>query len=127
MKKFVSLLLSSITCLSSGSLVACGDRAQMEACTLVEIEDAEFEVDRGDIDIERGEVEMVCGDKLIDVTWGQFRQKLNIDPGKYKQSLEGFKSQVSCFRNESSRKKEVFCNRSGSSQDFVPLDFSYDD
>ena len=75
MKKFVSLLLSTFAYLSLSSLAACGDRSRMEACTLVEIEDAEFEVDRGDIDIERGEVEMVCGDQIVDVTWGQFRQK----------------------------------------------------
>ncbi len=34
MKKFISLLISSIACLSLGSLAACGDRTQMEAYTL---------------------------------------------------------------------------------------------
>ena len=124
MKKLIFIL---IACLSLGSLTACGGRPQMESCTLIEIEDAEFEVDRGDVDIERGEVEMVCGDAIVDVTWGQFRQKLNIDPGKYKQNLAGFKREVTCLKEENSRKKEVLCNRSSSSQDFVPLNFSYDD
>lgn len=54
-------------------LFACGGSPELEACRLIEIEDAEVEVDIGDVDIERGEVEMVCDGEVLDVTWGEFR------------------------------------------------------
>ncbi|NEP12702.1 MAG: hypothetical protein F6K14_21340 [Symploca sp. SIO2C1] len=109
------------------TLGACDNSPKLETCQFIEIEDAEFEVDAGDVDIERGEVEMVCGDKIIDVTWGQFRQKIQIDPGQYKGNLDAFKRQVTCMKDERSKKKEVLCSGPGSGNDFVPLSFSYDD
>ena len=125
MNKIISLVLGGV--ITIGGLAACGNRAQLEACNILEIEDAEFEVDVGDIDVERGEVEMVCGDDTVDVTWGQFRQKLRINPGQYKNNLEQFKRMVSCGKDKRQRSQEVFCQRSGSSDQLVALKFSYDD
>lgn len=125
--QITQLALTVILIATFGSLTACGRRTQLETCKFVEIEDAEVEVDLGDVDIERGEVEMVCGDKIIDVTWGEFRRKLKIDPGQYKQNLEKFKRQVSCTIDEKSRRKEIFCQGPSSGGDFVTLPFSYDD
>lgn len=83
MNKIISLALGGVITITVSGLAACGDRAQLETCNILEIEDAEFEVDLGDVDVERGEVEMVCGDDIVDVTWGQFRQKLRINPGQF--------------------------------------------
>ena len=124
MKRLTSLTICSILVTTLG---ACDNGPKLEACKFVEIEDAEFEVEAGDVDVERGEVEMVCGDKIIDVTWSQFRRQLQIDPGQYKGNLDAFKRQVNCTIDESSRKKEVFCTGPGSPNDFVALSFSYDD
>ncbi|MEL6462533.1 MAG: hypothetical protein AAFQ91_30640 [Cyanobacteria bacterium J06621_15] len=120
------IFTTGFTLTTIGMLSACGNRTTVETCNIIEIEDAEVEVDIGDVDIERGEVEMVCGDKILDVTWGQFRRRLRIDPGRYKNNLNAFKQQVSCIRDENSRKKEVLCQASGSNN-FVALNFSYDD
>ncbi|MEO1378423.1 MAG: hypothetical protein AAFW70_29990 [Cyanobacteria bacterium J06635_10] len=125
--KILSIICTTgFTITAIAMLSACGDRTTIEACNIIEIEDAEVEIDFGDIDIERGEVEMLCGEKLVDVTWGQFRQKLRIDPGRYKNNLEAFKRQVRCVRDERSRRKEVLC-QSPRSNEFVALNFSYDD
>lgn len=126
MKILVTIFTTGLAFSTIAILSACGDRTTMEACNFVEIEDAEVEVDIGDVDVERGEVEMACGDKIVDVTWGQFRRKLRIDPGRYKNNLEGFKRQVSCVRDERSSRKEVLCQAPGSNN-FVALNFSYDD
>lgn len=127
MKRILAIAISGIAFIAVSILASCGNRTQIETCKIIEIEDAEVEVDRGDIDIERGEVEMVCGDKIVDVTWGQFRSRLRIDPGRYKNNLEVFKRQVSCIRDENSRRKEILCNAPGYKEDFVALKFSYDD
>ena len=127
MNQIISLVLSGVMTITVGGLAACGNRAQRETCNILEIEDAEFEVDVGDIDVEWGEVEMVCGDDTVDVTWGQFRQKLRINPGQYKNNLEQFKRIVSCGKDKRERSQEVFCQRSSSSDQWVALKFSYDD
>ena len=126
MKLLSIICTATLTFSTIAMLSACGNRTTMETCNIIEIEDAEVEVDVGDVDIERGEVEMVCGDKILDVTWGQFRRRLRIDPGRYKNNLNAFKQQVSCIRDERSRRKEVLCQASGSNK-FVALNFSYDD
>ena len=92
----------------------------------VEIEPG-FEVEFGDVDAEGGEVEMVCGDKIVDVPWNQFRRRLSLDPNLYVNNLEAFKREVSCLINESSKEKVVFCSRPNSGGEFVSLKFSYDD
>ncbi|MDJ0531979.1 MAG: hypothetical protein QNJ70_05690 [Xenococcaceae cyanobacterium MO_207.B15] len=111
----------------SGIFGACGDRAKMETCKFVEIEDPELEIEFGDIDAEGGEVEMVCGDKIVDVPWNQFQRKLGIDPQRYKNNLEAFKKEVNCIKDERSKDKIVFCSRPGFRDEFVSLRFSYDD
>jgi len=123
-KGLTSLTICSILLTTIG---ACDNSPKLETCKFVEIEDAEFEVEAGDIDVERGEVEMVCGDKIVDVIWGEFRQKLQIDPGQYKSNLEAFKRQVTCMIDERSRKQEILCKGPGSGDEFVTLKFSYDD
>ncbi|NEO97705.1 MAG: hypothetical protein F6K58_03155 [Symploca sp. SIO2E9] len=127
MKRLTFIAISGVFITALVAISACGSRAKMETCKVVEIEDAEFEVEFGDVDVEGGEVEMVCGDKIVDVAWNEFRDQLKIDPGKFKNNLEAFKRQFTCMRDERSNKKEVFCNAPGSSDEFVVLNFSYDD
>ncbi len=127
MKGLTSLAIASVLVAVVGGLGACGNRAKLESCQILEIEDAEVEADVGDVDVERGEVEMVCGDKIIDVAWNQFRQQLRINPGQYKNNLEAFKRQVNCMKDDRSSRKEVFCKAPSSRGEFVTLSFSYDD
>lgn len=126
MKTLATICTTAFAFSTIAILSACGGRTTLEACKFVEIEDGEVEVEFGDVDIEGGEVEMVCGSKILDVSWNQFRRRLRIDPAKYKNNLDGFKRQVTCFRNEKERKKEVLCQAPGSN-DLVALNFSYDD
>jgi hypothetical protein len=119
---FIGLLIPTVT-----GIVACDNHAKLEACQILEIEDAEVEVDVGDIDVERGEVEMACGDKIIDVSWNEFQQQLRINPGQYKQNLQAFRQRVNCMKDERSSNKQVFCRGAGSRSEFVGLNFSYDD
>lgn len=127
MKRILTIAIGALAVTTVSILASCGNRTQIESCRILEIEDAEIEFDPGDIDIERGEVEMVCGDKIVDVTWGEFRSKLRLDPGRYKNNLARFSQQVSCIRDERSRRKEVLCKAPGYRDDFVALNFSYDD
>ena len=99
---------------------------KLEACRLIEIEDAEAEVKVGDIDLEGGEVEWLCDETLVDVPWKQFRKKLRLDPGKFKGNLRGFEDQVVCMKDENSKKKELFCKGPSDSQ-YQRLSFNYDD
>ena len=126
MKLLPTIITTGFLLTTIAMLSACGSRTTMEACNIIEIEDAEVDVDIGDVDISRGAVDMVCGDKIRVATWGQFRRKLRIDPGRYKNNLNAFKQQVNCIRVERSRRKEVLCQVAGSN-DFVALNFSYDD
>lgn len=68
MKRLTSLAISGVLVTTLGALAACSNRAKLESCQFVKIEDAELEAEFGDLDAERGEVEMVCGDEIIDVT-----------------------------------------------------------
>lgn len=127
MKLFKIIAIATGTILFSNLLASCGGQAKMEQCKFVEIEEGEFEVEFGDIDAEGGEVEMVCGDKIVDVPWNQFKRNLSIDPQQYINNLESFKREVSCLINESSKEKVVFCSRPNFNDEFVGLKFSYDD
>lgn len=113
--------------LASNLLASCGGQAKMERCKFVEIEAGEFEVEFGDVDVEGGEVEMVCGDKIVDVPWNQFKRKLDIDPQRYATNLEAFKREVNCLIDEKSKDKVVFCSRPTLNDEFATLKFSYDD
>ena len=126
MKLFKTIAIAPSIILFSSLLVSCGGQAKMERCKFVEIEAGEFEVEFGDIDAEGGEVEMVCGDRIVDVPWNQFK-KLRIDPQRYLNNLEAFKREVSCLINESSKEKVVFCTRPNVSDELVSLKFNYDD
>ncbi|MDB9313370.1 hypothetical protein PN462_09690 [Spirulina sp. CS-785/01] len=122
--KLSSLLVVTVLGVTGVGVVACqGSRVQ--TCTMVEIEDAEFEVDVGDVDIERGEVEMNCGRDVVDVRWTEIHRTLKVDPGQYKDNISGFQQQVTCYK-DSSKKKEVMCKRTNQKQ-LYPLPFSYDD
>ena len=127
MKLFKIMAIASSTILFANLLASCGGQAKMEQCKFVEIEEGEFEVEFGDIDVEGGEVEMVCGDKIVDVPWNQFKRELRLDPQRYINNLEGFKREVSCSIDESSKEKVVFCSRPSFSDEFVGLKFNYDD
>ena len=124
--KISSVAIAGVTVLAS-ILVSCTGQAKMEQCKFVEIEAGELEVEFGDIDVEGGEVEMVCGDKIVDVPWNQFKRRLNIDPQKYINNLETFKREVSCLINDRSKEKVVFCSRPGFNDEFISLKFNYDD
>ena len=126
--KLLSQVAIAFTVLLGSNLIAsCGQQAKMERCKFVEIEAGEFEIEFGDIDAEGGEVEMVCGDKIVDVPWNQFNRGLRINPERYINNLEGFKREVSCLINESSKEKVVFCSRPSFSDELIALKFNYDD
>lgn len=122
-------LLSAVAIASTiaATLIGCGQQAKMERCKFVEIEPGEFEVEFGDVDVEGGEVEMVCGDKIVDVPWNQFRRQLRLDPERYLNNLEAFKREVSCLINENSSQKVIFCSRPRLNDELVALKFEYDD
>lgn len=110
--------------IAASLLVACGGR-QLENCRFEEIEDAEVEFDPGDIDVERGEVEMLCSGETIDVTWSQFRRRLNVNPGDYKNRLSRFAEEINCVK-EKQDSKQVLCRRKHMDE-YEALQFSYDD
>ena len=105
--------------------LSCG-RGKIETCKFIKIESPEVEVKIGDVDAEGGEVEMACGDKVLDVPWGEFRGKLKLDPKAYKTNINAFEQQASCIRDEGSKRKEVLCHRANSN-DILPLTFNVDD
>lgn len=115
------------TTIASAIIASCGRQAKMEQCKFVEIEPGEFEVEFGDVDAEGGEVEMVCGDKIVDVPWNQFKRRLKMDPAKYVNNLAAFKQEVNCLINERSKEKIIFCSRPRFNNEFVSLKFNYDD
>lgn len=127
MNLFKTLIITGTTIVAASLLVSCGGQAKMERCKFVEIEAGEFEVEFGDVDVEGGEVEMVCGDKIVDVPWNQFKRELKIDPETYANNLEAFKREVNCLINENSNEKIVFCSRPQFSDELVGLKFNYDD
>jgi hypothetical protein len=104
---------------------SCG-RGKIEACKFIKIEKPETEVKVGDVDVEGGEVEMACGDKVVDVPWKEFRNKLKLDPKSYQNNINAFEQQASCVRDEGSKRKEVLCHRANSN-DTLPLVFNLDD
>lgn len=115
------LLLSG----SALTLAACEEKG-LESCTVVDIEGAEAEINLQDTDIERAEVEMVCGDQIIDVTWVEFKRKLNVDPASYEGNVAGFQETFGqCLLDTGSNKKEVQCEDANG--DFQVLSFSFDD
>ena len=81
----------------------------------------------GDVDIEGGEVEMVCGDKIIDVPWSEFKKHLKIDPKGFVGNVDGLKEQVSCLRDENADGKQVSCNTAADRNNYVSLKFTFDD
>ena len=127
MKLYRIIMIASTIFLSSNLLTGCMGQKKIERCKFVEIEDAEFEVEFGDVDVEGGEVEMVCGDKIVDVSWNQFKRKLRIDPQKYINNLEAFKGEVNCIINEGTKDRVIFCSRPRLNDEFVALKFNYDD
>ena len=127
MKLLKPSAFAGLVILTFNLLASCGGQTKMEQCKFVEIEAGELEVEFGDIDAEGGEVEMVCGDKIVDVPWNQFKRKLRVDPQTYANNLEAFKREVSCLINEKSKEKVVFCSRPRLNTEFVGLKFSYDD
>ncbi|MGC9503546.1 hypothetical protein [Baaleninema sp.] len=98
--------------------VGCG-RRQAYGCRVDQIEDAEL------LELERGEVEMTCGNRVVDVSWSQFRRKLNLDPGQYKDDLRSFDQQFNCIY-EPDRNNELLCQR-GRNGKFETLPFTDDD
>ena len=151
MKQLATILTIGFTFTTIAMLSACSGRLTRQACTIVQIKNAEVDFDGVDINInvpgvtigsdkvdigdggfgvgfgglgfKAEQVKMRCGRKLLDVSWEQFRTKLNLDPSEYMDNLEGFKQQVKCIRDIRSRKKQVLCKPAGSN-DFVALDFS---
>ena len=115
----------SLFCLSL--LGACGSKPKLEACTFIDIEKPEAEVEIGDVDIEGGEVEMVCGEKIIDVPWSEFKKQFQLDPKEYLGNLEDFRQQVNCLRDESASSKVVSCNTPSDPTNYLSLKFTYDD
>jgi hypothetical protein len=115
----------SLICAIVPLTFGCG-RGKIETCRFVKIETPEVEVKIGDVDAEGGEVEMACGEKIVDVPWGEFRKQLKLDPKGYKNNINAFEQQATCTRDEGSKRKEVLCRRTNSN-DIVPLTFNFDD
>lgn len=115
----------SLVCAIVPLTFGCG-RGKIETCRFIKIESPEVEVKIGDVDAEGGEVEMACGDKVVDVPWGQFRKQLKLNPKAYKNNINAFEQKASCVRDEGSKRKEVLCH-SANSNDTVPLTFNFDD
>ncbi|MEM8675166.1 MAG: hypothetical protein AAGF83_15030 [Cyanobacteria bacterium P01_G01_bin.67] len=127
MKLAQSIAIATTTMMSSYLIVSCGGQAKMEQCKLVEIELGKLEVEFGDLELEGGKVEMVCGDRIVDVPWNQFRRYLGINPEEYINNLEAFNQEVYCLINESSQEKIVYCSRPDVNNKLVGLNFNYDD
>ncbi|MEM9506315.1 MAG: hypothetical protein AAGA16_01375 [Cyanobacteria bacterium P01_E01_bin.35] len=127
MKLAQSIVIATTTMMSSYLIVSCGGQAKMEQCKLVEIELGKLEVEFGDLELEGGKVEMVCGDRIVDVPWNQFRRYLGINPEEYIDNLEAFNREVYCLINESSQETIIFCSRPGVNNKLVGLNFNYDD
>ncbi|NJN72821.1 MAG: hypothetical protein HC799_08475 [Limnothrix sp. RL_2_0] len=123
MGKFVlgSLLLSL------SLMTACSKKPQLEACTFIEVETPEAEVTVGDVDIEGGEVEMLCGERLVDVPWSEFKKHLKIDPKAFVGDVDGLKKQVGCLKDANSKAKQVSCSKPSQSGEYASLKFNYDD
>ncbi|PPT06946.1 hypothetical protein CKA32_002644 [Geitlerinema sp. FC II] len=102
----------------SGAIAGCG-RRRAYVCRVDRIEDAEL------LELERGEVELTCGNRVVDVSWSQFRRQLNLDPGQYKRDLRSFDRQFRCIY-EPGRRKELLCQR-GRNGEFARLPFRDDD
>ncbi len=117
----------ALACTLAIAATACGNRPEMATCRILEIEDAEFEVDVGDVDIEGGEVEMICDEDVVDVPWSEFRNRLNVDPGQYKTDLAAFDREINCLKDTRSGTKEVLCQAASAGNDFIGLKFNYDD
>lgn len=113
--------------LSLSLVTACSKKPQLEACTLIEVETPEAEVTVGDVDIEGGEVEMLCGERLVDVPWSEFKKHLKIDPKAFVGDIDGLKKQVGCLKDENSKAKQISCSKSSNPNDYVSLKFNYDD
>lgn len=120
-------LFLGVSLLGLSFLAACGGKPKLEACTFIDIERPEVEVAIGDVDIEGGEVEMVCGEKIIDVPWDEFKKHFNLDPKDYLGNVEGFRGQVNCLRDESAGSKVISCNTPANPNDYISLKFTFDD
>lgn len=108
-------------------LTACSNKPKLEACTFIDIEKPEAEITIGDVDIEGGEVEMVCGEKILDVPWGEFKKHFDLDPKDYLDNLEDFKEQVNCLRDEHAASRVISCNTTTNPSDYMSLKFTFDD
>ncbi len=106
-------------------LVSCDSSPKAQNCKFVDIQNPtkEFKPD----DVEGGEVEMVCGDKILDVAWRQFRTRFKIDPEKYKNNLQALEAQVTCFKDEHTKNGEILCNKPGDTNNVIILNFTDDD
>ncbi|MEM7761270.1 MAG: hypothetical protein AAF298_24540 [Cyanobacteria bacterium P01_A01_bin.40] len=127
MKLAQSIAIATTTMIFSYPIVSCSGQAKMEQCKLVEIEPGELEVEFGDLELEGGAVEMVCGERIVDIPWNQFRRHLEINPEEYINNLEAFNREVYCLIHESSQEKIVYCSRTGVNKKLVSLNFNYDD
>ena len=116
MKILSTIFTTGFTLTTIAMLSACESGPTMQSCNFLQIEN---------VDVERGQVQMFCSGIIVDVTWAQFREKLRIDPVKYKNNLTAFKREVICIRDERSSKKELLCKSSGS-DGFVTLNFTDD-
>jgi hypothetical protein len=126
--------MGKLFCCSVGSLLisltlltACGKKAKLEVCTFVTVEKPEAEVQVGDVDVEGGEVEMVCGDKIFDVPWSEFKKQLKLDPKAYIGKVEELRKEATCLWDENSNTKQVSCNTTANSGQYVSLKFNPDD
>ena len=124
MSKLIKIFNGIFIFSASLALASCDSSAKVNNCKFIDIEDSVGESKAGNI--EGGKVEMLCGDKILDVAWRNFRTRVNIDPKKYKNNLQALEAQVTCFKDEYTKNQEVLCNKPGDHSNIAILNFTYD-
>ena len=104
-------------------LTACG-QPKMERCRLNEVEPREIELNLRDSDIEGWELEILCGDKLWDIPWGELNKNFSIDIKKYyskdgrqaEKLLQDLSRRLTFYKAEDDNKKFVFGSLDGNGE-----------
>lgn len=91
------------------------------------MEEPDTKVTIDDVGIEGSEVKMLCGERLVDVPWSEFKKHLNIDPKAYLGDIDGLGEQTGCLKDENSKAKQISCNKPSKPNEYAALKFNYDD
>ena len=111
LKGFFALIVGVSATLLNG----CGD-PKMEKCRLNEVEPREIEINIRDTDIEGWELEVLCGDSLWDIPWGEINRNFKIDikdyysenPQQAEQKLQQLSQRLVLYKQEGDRSKLIY-------------------